>query len=157
MGATRVRDFQLSDLAAIEALARSLHPEWFTEEALVNISRDIQFARCFVSERGDRVTGFASLHCHDGKPMLDWLGVDRRERGAGIGRALVARVEEELRRFDYRDLRVETVGECTPAYPPYAETLRFYESLGFTIEKKGRLRHDMGYAWRYSTLKKRLI
>lgn len=152
----KIREFRTSDLESIERLIAGLHPDWFTEEALENIPRDIRLARCLVFEKDARVTGFISVHSHDGKPMIGWLGVDRRERGSGIGRDLVTAVEEELRRFGYRDLRVETVGECTPPYVPYVETLRFYRSLGFTVEKRGRLRHDMGFAWRYSTLKKKL-
>ena len=69
---------------------------------------------------------------------------------------LLKKVESELIRFGYKDIRVETVGECTPVYKPYAATLEFYKSMGFKIEKRGRLRNDMGYKWRYSTLKKTL-
>ncbi|MGD9347135.1 MAG: hypothetical protein PVH84_14800, partial [Candidatus Aminicenantes bacterium] len=65
-------------------------------------------------------------------------------------------VEDTLIKFGYKDLRVETVGECSPVYEPYAETLRFYESLGFEVEKRGRLRTDLGYKWRHSILRKRL-
>ena len=42
-----VRKFKASDLDSIERIIKELHPEWFTEEALENIPRDIQFARCF--------------------------------------------------------------------------------------------------------------
>jgi GNAT superfamily N-acetyltransferase len=88
--------------------------------------------------------------------MIGWLGVTKRARGKGIGRRLIAKVEDELSRFGYKDLRVETVGECTPRYEPYEETLKFYKSLGFTVVKRGRLRTDMGYKWRHSTLRKEL-
>ncbi len=152
-----VRKFRLSDLPSIERIAHNLHPEWFTEEALQNIPRDIQFARCFVIEKKGTVVGFISVHSHDGNPMIGWAGVDPESRGEGIGKLLFEKVENELRRFGYKDLRVETVGECTPIYKPYAETLKFYKSMGFEVEKRGRLRDDLGYKWRYSTLKKKLV
>jgi GNAT superfamily N-acetyltransferase len=151
-----VRKFKISDLDSIKRISTDLHPEWFTEEALENIPRDIQFARCYVAERDDKIFGFVSVHSYDGKPMIGWFGADYRLRGKGIGKILLEKVESELIKFGYEDLRVETVGECTPVYEPYAETLKFYKSLGFEVEKKGRLRYNLGYKWRHSTLEKNL-
>ena len=151
-----VREFKLSDLDSIKRISKALHPEWFTEEALADIPRDIQFARCFVVEMNRKTVGFISVHSYDGKPMIGWLGVDYKLRGKGLGVLLLEKVESELLKFGYKDLRVETVGECSPVYEPYLETLRFYKSKGFEVEKKGRLRNDMGFKWRHSTLRKKL-
>ena len=151
-----VRRFKVSDLSSIKQIIKNLHPDWFTEDALENIPRDIQFARCFVAEKIGEIVGFVSVHSHDGKPMIGWLGVDYKLRGEGIGKLLLEKVESELIKFGYKDLRVESVGECSPVYKPYAETLKFYESKGFEVEKRGRLRNNMGYKWRHSTLKKKL-
>jgi len=125
-----VRRYRLSDSAAIKRIIAKLHPEWFTEEALENIPRDIQFARCFVVEETGKLIGFISVHSHDGKPMIGWMGIDPESRGKGIGKRLLAKVEQELIKFGYKDLRVETVGECMPVYEPYAATLKFYRSSG---------------------------
>lgn len=151
-----VRRFKVSDLSSIKRISKNLYPDWFTEEALENIPRDIRFARCFVVEKNGEIVGFISVHSHDGKPMIGWLGVDPKLRGKGIGKLMLEKVESELIKFGYKDLRVETVGECTPVYKPYAATLKFYESAGFEIERRGRLRNDMGYKWRHSTLRKKL-
>ena len=86
--------------------------------------------------------------------MIGWLGVDYKLRGEGIGKLLLEKVESKLIKFGYKDLRVETVGECSPVYKPYAETLKFYKSMGFEVEKRGRLRNNLGFKWRFSTLKK---
>ena len=88
--------------------------------------------------------------------MIGWLGVDNKLRGEGIGKLLLEKVESELLKFGYKDLRIKTVGECTPVYKPYAETLKFYKSLGFEIENRGRLRDNLEYKWRHSTLRKKL-
>jgi GNAT superfamily N-acetyltransferase len=157
MAEITVRKFRQADLEDIEQIARGLHPEWFTEEALANIPRDIQFAKCFVAEMEDSVVGFISVHSYDGKPMIGWLGTEKKLRGKRIGRHLMERVESELKGFGYRELRVQTVGECDPPYKPYEQTLQFYESMGFKVEKRGRLREDLGYKWRFSTLRKNLI
>jgi GNAT superfamily N-acetyltransferase len=151
-----VRKFKVSDLDSIIRIINDLHPEWFTEEALENIPRDIQFAKCFVVEGNREIIGFISVFSHDGKPMIGWFGVDKKLRGVGIGKLLIEKVESELVKFGYKDLRVETVGECSPVYKPYAETLRLYKSMGFEVKKRGRLRNNMGYKWRYSTLRKKL-
>ena len=152
-----VRKFKVSDLGSIKRISKELHPEWFTEEALSNIPRDIQFARCFVVEMSGKIAGFVSVFSDDGKPKIGWLGVNYKLRGEGIGKLLLEKVESELIKFGYKDLRVETVGECSPIYKPYAETLKFYKSMGFEVEKRGRLRDNIGYQWRYSTLRKKLV
>ena len=103
-----------------------------------------------------KILGFVSVHSYDGKPMIGWLGIEKKLRGEGIGKILLEKVESELIKFGYKSLRVETVGECSPVYKPYSETLRFYKSIGFDVEKRGRLRDNMGYKWRHSTLKKSL-
>jgi len=151
-----VRKFKLADLDAIEQIARGLYPEWFTEEALANIPRDIQFAKSFVAELEDQVVGFVSVFSHDGRPMIGWLGTEKKLRGKRIGRHLLERIISELKEFGYREIRVQTVGECLPPYDPYEQTLRFYKSMGFKMEKRGRLREDLGYKWRLSTLRKSL-
>jgi len=151
-----IRKFKLADSDAVNRIARGLHPEWFTEEALANIPRDIQLAKCFVAELEDQVVGFISVFSHDGKPMIGWLGTEKKLRGNRIGQHLVERVISELREFGYREIRVQTVGECEPPYKPYEQTLRFYESMGFKVEKRGRLREDLGFKWRFSTLRKSL-
>jgi len=151
-----IRKFKVSDISSIKRINKILHPEWFTEEALENIPRDIQFARCFVIEKNGIIVGFISVHSHDGNPKIGWFGVDPQLRREGIGQLLLEKVESELIKFGYKDLRVETVGECIPVYKPYAATLEFYKSMGFEIEKRGRIRNDMGFKWRYSTLKKKL-
>lgn len=153
---TVIRKLKVSDLNSINKISQGLHPEWFTEEALENIPRDIQFSKCLVAEKKGRVVGFVSVFSHDGKPMIGWLGIDKKMRGKKIGKLLIERAEIELESLGYKDLRVETVGECTPLYEPYVQTLKFYESMGFRVEKRGRLRIDLGYKWRLSTLKKKL-
>lgn len=77
-GTYLVRKFRLSDLAAVERIIQDLHPEWFTEEALENIPRDIQFARCFVIEKNGTVVGFISVHIQDGNPMIGCILSIRR-------------------------------------------------------------------------------
>jgi len=91
-----VRKFKVSDLNSIKRIIKELHPEWFTEEALENIPRDIQFARCFVIERNRKIVGFVSVHSYNGKPMIGWLGADYKLRGEGIGKLLLEKAEREL-------------------------------------------------------------
>lgn len=75
------------------------------------------------------VLGFA---CFGPRPLTDgtfdlyWIVVDAEARRQGIARALLIRVEEEVRSRGGRLILVETSG--TPAYTP---ARRLYESLGY--------------------------
>jgi ribosomal protein S18 acetylase RimI-like enzyme len=60
---------------------------------------------------------------------LYWIAVDRQARGRGIGQALLARVEEEVRSRGGRLLVVET-----SSTPDYAAARHLYESGGYSRE-----------------------
>jgi ribosomal protein S18 acetylase RimI-like enzyme len=77
-----------------------------------------------------RVAGFA---CYGPKALtqgtydLYWIAVAHEYARRGLGRALMARVEADIRGLGGRLILVETSGE--PAYSP---TRAFYEGLGYT-------------------------
>jgi len=114
MEGVKIRKFRASDLGAIGRIAKSLHPEWFTEEALKNIPRDIQFTKCFVAEKDERIIGFISVYSDLGKPMIGWIGVNKKLRGRGIGRQLVEFVESVVDNFlaPTWELHKETEKKC---------------------------------------------
>lgn len=79
-----------------------------------------------------RLLGYACFGPHpltEGTFDLYWIAVDPQARGQGIGHALLARVEDEVRARGGRMLVVETSG--TPAYAP---ARRLYESCGYRYE-----------------------
>jgi len=87
----------------------------------------------FVLFRGQaRVLGFA---CFGRTPLTEdthdlyWLAVHPESRRQGVGRALIAWVEEEVKRQGGRLLLVETSGTAS-----YEGTRRFYESCGYRYQ-----------------------
>ena len=90
------------------------------------LSDDYHF---IVAEEGERVLGYA---CFGSTPMTEgcfdvyWLVVDRAARGAGVGRKLMAAVEENLRALGARLVRVETAG-----LDSYAAARGFYQKVGY--------------------------
>ncbi len=84
----------------------------------------------FLSAESDgRIVGFA---CYGPTPLthdtydLYWILVDRAAGRRGIGRALMARVESEVRMLKGRLLVLDTSGR-----EDYTGTRAFYESLGY--------------------------
>jgi GNAT superfamily N-acetyltransferase len=63
---------------------------------------------------------------------IHWLAVDPDHHRQGIGRALIAAVEERLRQEKVRFLLVMTLHPDDP-YEPYRRTRAFYGSLGFDL------------------------
>ncbi len=81
---------------------------------------------------GGRVLGFACFGPHpltEGTFDLYWIAVDPDARRQGIGRALLAQVETEVKARDGRLLVIETSG-----LPSYAPTRAFYEACGYRCE-----------------------
>lgn len=133
----RVRaDLRAEDRLAIEQIVRGVGV--FREDEIavamelvdVGLSKDDQGYLFAVAEDEDgRVLGYA---CWGLAPMTDatydlyWIAVDAALHGGGVGRALLAACEEDVRARAGRLLLIETEG--TAAYEP---TRRFYLRAGY--------------------------
>lgn len=83
--------------------------------------------RFVVAERGGAVAGYACyglVPLSDGCYDLYWIAVDPGLHGRGIGRRLMAAVEERLVRQGARWLLIETAGK-----PEYEATRAFYAKV----------------------------
>jgi ribosomal protein S18 acetylase RimI-like enzyme len=81
-------------------------------------------------ENGE-LLGFA---CYGPTPLtqgtfdLYWIAVGQRSKGKGIGRALMAQTETEVRKQGGRMIVLDTSGRAE-----YAPTRAFYQRLGYTL------------------------
>ncbi len=117
--------------AIVEPILRSV-PEWFgIEEATrMYIEKSIQLPTWAASVSGVPA-GFITLaRPYPCSADVFCMAVRKDLHRRGIGSALLARVEDELRRDGVRLLQVKTQGPSRPS-PEYAETLKFYERVGF--------------------------
>lgn len=88
--------------------------------------------RFLVCREQERTLGFACYGPHALTASafdLYWIAVDPQVHGQGIGRALIARVEQEVQAASGTLLLVETSGK-----PDYARTRRFYELCGYQCQ-----------------------
>lgn len=95
-----------------------------------------------VYREGETVLGYTCHGPHDlakGVYDLYWIATAQAARRKGVGRALMANAEEEVRRSGGRLILVETSG--TPAYKP---TRDFYLSCGYEWEATIRDFYDIG-------------
>ena len=85
--------------------------------------------RSFVAEVDRETVGwvcYGPTPCTIGTYDIYWIGVSSAWQGRGIGRALTAFAEQEIRKHGGRLFVVETSGRET-----YTPTRRFYEALGY--------------------------
>ncbi len=94
-----------------------------------------------VAMRDGEVVAWGSLNRFNPRPAYDHVAdfsiyVDRRMRGRGVGRVLLARLIEEARRIGFHKM-------VLAAFPTNAAGMRLYESMGFTCvgvyHEQGRL------------------
>jgi L-amino acid N-acyltransferase YncA len=84
-----------------------------------------------VAVDGDEIRGWASLNPFNPRPVYDYVAdfsiyVARAHRGAGIGSALLAALEERARAIGYHKL-------VLAAFPTNAAGMRLYTSHGFRV------------------------
>lgn len=93
----------------------------------------IQYSRYFVARLDGKavgITGIYELTQQPGEAWLGWFGVMPHERGAGLGRELLARTEQVARDAGYSVLRAWTTNE------PASERARtLYEQAGFAASE----------------------
>lgn len=132
---TSLRALTPADRAPIEALVRGVErfPEGEVAVAMelvdLGLSADDRGYLFVVAERAGRVVGYACWGRAAMSPAvfdLYWIVVDSRTQGGGVGRALLAHVEREVRREQGISLLIETEGS-----PPYEAARRFYLAAGY--------------------------
>jgi XTP/dITP diphosphohydrolase len=133
-----IRSAWPDDVEAMLTVARTL-PEWFNDHGLAEMTRDFasqQAAVAVAEEAGqERVVGFItwapSPHTPEpGLVELTWLGVDQSSQGHGVGRRLVAMLEELCRSEGAHTIQVATLADSVD-YEPYVATRAFYRAIGF--------------------------
>lgn len=129
MSETIVRDMILADADEVIRVARAL-ARWFTENDMNRIAVDAKFENGLVAECDSRIVGFLLFYVFEAKGHIAWMGVLRPFRRQGIGRQLIARLEEILRQANVHELYVGTLGDSVD-YAPYIATRAFYRALGF--------------------------
>lgn len=112
-------------------ILRSL-PGWFgIEEAIVNYSNEIDSLPTFLARDSGRVIGFLSLKQHNPySAEIYVMGVLAENHRQGIGRALVEKAQDWLKKKNVEYLQVKTLGP-SKTDNGYAGTRNFYLAMGF--------------------------
>jgi GNAT superfamily N-acetyltransferase len=118
-------------LAQVEPLFSSEEAETVGELLDAYLTEDDHDGYFFLSAVEDgRLLGFA---CYGHTPLTDgtydlyWIAVAAEAKGHGVGRALMAQVEDEVRSLGGRMVKLETSGR-----PEYEPTRAFYHRIGYT-------------------------
>jgi PhnO protein len=130
----KIRQADLADVAAVFSFIchleeRTFEFEEFNEKFSINLDNADIIYLVSVNEQED-VIGFISCHGqillhHEGKVFeIQEMYVARNDRYKGIGRALVAAVQEKLALMDCESLEVTT-------HSKRSDARRFYAKLGF--------------------------
>ena len=129
-----IRPSMPDDAEEMLAVARSLG-DWFDDASFEEMADDLADDPGVVAVLHGRIAGWATWYPSSDSPdpklmELTWIAVRRDLRGRGIGRALMAAVEETLHSEGIRTVELWTVAESS-GLAGYAETRAFYRALGF--------------------------
>jgi len=115
----------------VEHILRGL-PDWFgIEEAIREYVADATTLPCYVALFGDRAVGVLLLRRHFPQSAeVHLLAVEKDSHRRGVGSALLAAAEADLKADGVQFLLVHTVGPSSDS-EPYARTCEFYRARGF--------------------------
>lgn len=128
---THIRSLHPADIITCDAINRSL-PDWFgIEDGLTEAVTYLENHAGLVAESDGEVVGYLTWH----QPFpqsaeISWMAVCQTHHRRGIGRELIAALEQRLLDDGVRLLSVKTLADLHPS-PEYAQTRAFYASVGF--------------------------
>lgn len=137
-GWLKIRSFEIRELTDPEeksricdSILRAL-PDWFgIEESIVDYVNKVRAMPFFTAYSEDKAAGFAAIDRHNrytGEICV--MGVLKPFHRAGIGKALVRKCEDYLKRDGAEFMTVKTLAESHPD-EGYARTRAFYNAMGF--------------------------
>jgi ribosomal protein S18 acetylase RimI-like enzyme len=129
-------DLASSQFTSCLDVIRSL-PEWYGYEgALEDVTKALETQRGFVALEGDVVAGFVAMKpCYEETLEITYLAVHADHRRSGLGKSLVGAVADFARQRDFSSVCLLTLGPSSGS-TYYAETVRFYEAIGFWRTKE---------------------
>lgn len=124
------RALKAEDIAACDAINRTL-PDWFgIEEGLAEALGYLQQHPGIVAESDGEVVGFLTHTQHFPESAeISWMAVQQANHRGGIGKALITALVQALPPST-RLLTVKTLADTHPS-PEYAQTRAFYAACGF--------------------------
>jgi ribosomal protein S18 acetylase RimI-like enzyme len=122
------------DVRAPERVGEILRalPDWFgIEDAVLDYIEQSRVLPSHAALVEEQIVGIClTKHHSESSVEIYLMAVDPRWRRRGIGRALLDAAEKDLASNGIEFLQVKTLGPSEP-WPPYDETRKFYEALGF--------------------------
>lgn len=124
-----VRSLTAQDVSACMEINRSL-PDWFgLEEGLEEAAGYLNDHEGLIAEVDGEIVGYLTYaQLFSESTEISWMAVAKSQHRRGVGRLLIAALEQELP--DASLLSVKTLADTHPS-PEYAITRAFYMSLGF--------------------------
>ncbi len=108
----------------IEELSRIFWGE--TEQIMFEMTLDVHKLPGYIAESEEDFIGFVAFETLEENMLIAALAVLPEFQRAGVGRALVHKVEEKARKLSKKNLLVSTSNDDLPA-------LAFYQKIGFQI------------------------
>lgn len=107
-------------------------PEWFgIEESIVEYEEGVMKTDFFAVYDSNIPIGFISIkYNNEFTTEIYVIGILKEYHNCGIGKQLIKKCEEMLRKNNYKFLMVKTLGESHPD-KNYKNTRAFYKKIGF--------------------------
>jgi len=113
----------------IRRIMKSLD-KWFDENALNSIVIDLKYHKGYTAKDKDNIVGFITYFVYEGIGNIGWIGVKQDYQNNKIGRKLIERIENDLKKDGINILQVYTLSDSVE-YEPYEKTRKFYYNNEF--------------------------
>ncbi len=119
---------------SIYKIVQDYTSDYFTHNLPDDTKNDLMFQQVIYLENNNEIATFIIFTCWDGSPHITLMATKREFSGKGLGKRLILHLVSYLTELGFN--RIELLTVPPKVKPVYKNTIAFYESVGFTIEKE---------------------
>lgn len=123
-------------------IAKDYTRDFFTKNYPSDMKIDMQFQRAILLKNGFEIVSCIIFTCLDGSPHITMMATKRIYNHKGYGKLLMQHFINYVDSLGLNSIELYTFSPVSR--PEYISTVRFYQSVGFNIEREHKDLWELG-------------
>lgn len=136
------KEISQDTIEQVYLIAKDYTCDFFTSGYPDDMRIDMQFQRAFLLKNDSEIISCIIFTCLDGSPHITMMATKRNCSHKGYGRLLMQHFTDYVRNLGLNSIELYTFSPISR--PEYTATVKFYQDVGFNIEKEHKDLWELG-------------